>query len=49
VQACAVLAAAEAHVLDHAGDGEKEQPSAKDDDQHIEQRHVRLPKLNEAY
>jgi hypothetical protein len=38
-----MLVAAHAHVLDRAGDGEKKEPGAKDDDQHAEQRHVRLP------
>ena len=39
-----MLVAAHAHVLDRAGDGEKKEPGAKDDDQHAEQRHVRLPR-----
>src|SRR5262249_19586985 len=40
----AMLVAAHAHVLDRAGDGEKKEPRAKDDDQHAEERHVRLPR-----
>jgi hypothetical protein len=48
-QARAVLAVAEADVLDDAGNGEEREPRAEDDDQNIEQRHVRLPRVIEAH